>query len=548
MCHVNAGSEPWNAYGWSIREEIQGGADAQTAIQNVEFDNSDGDPIGAHNFDEILRNFQPGWTAGANNTHYFKNGSTTSGHSPPPVSTTTDIDFPSVAANPIPTTIPAIGTMLDLEEIAGGFNAPVRAVKAPGINGSLFVVEQTGKIFRVDLDSGEKTLFHDVGSDLIATGERGLLGMAFHPDFTSNGLFYTYQSEPVHAEQDSEVDFSTIAGVFTPDHRSMVVEYKAADPSCNSSISKSDTLMIIDQPQPNHNGGDLAFDQSNLLYIPLGDGGGSGDVGPGHSLLGTGRDNENVYGSILRIDPLGDNSVNGRYGIPASNPFVGEDGEDEIFAYGFRNPFRISFDSTTGDLYAGDVGQHELEEIDLVVNGGNYGWNWKEGSFFFYNPESEPRYVSDVASPGAPIDLVDPIGEYDHDDGKAVIGGYIYRGTTINGSIGDYVFADYAGPSLQKGRVFTMDPGTGVISEFTLTSPVPGFITGFGEDSNNELYIVTNDELSTAGVEGKLLKLVETGDTSVSPDGSGEAAQCPPSDDFCVPIKGSNGKVSLICL
>ena len=556
LCHVNeAGASPWNAYGWSIREALQGSSGSnQQAFEDVEFENQDGDPIAANSFDEIIRNFQPGWTAGNSNTHFFKDGSEAANMPPPDLSavTSTTLDFPAVVANPIPTAISNNTTTLALQEVAAGFNAPLSAVKAPGIDGSLFVVEQTGKVFRVDLETGDKTLFHDVSADLVATGERGLLGLAFHPDYATNGLFYTYQSEPVRSEQDDDVDFSTVAGVFNPNHRSMVVEYRASEPSCNSMITKRDILMIVDQPQGNHNGGDLAFDSAGFLYIPLGDGGNSGDVGPGHSLLGNGRDKTNVLGSILRIDPLGGNSANGRYGVPASNPFTanGDDGEDEIFAYGFRNPYRISFDGNTNELYAGDVGQGEIEELDLVVNGGNYGWNWKEGSFFFYNPQSEPRYVSDVASPGLPDNLVDPIGEYGRQDGQAVIGGFVYRGSTISNAHGDYIFGDYVGDTGAGGGLYSLDLSSNIITEYVLTNPVPGFVTGFGQDADNELYVVTNDQASTSGLNGTLTKLVEMGDISSTPDGLGETAECPvlSDQDLCLPIKASNGKTSVICL
>lgn len=551
LCHVNAnGGDPWNAYGWSIRQALQGlNVSNQQAFEDVEFDNQDADdPIGANSFDEILGNFQPGWNAGDNNSHFFKNGSVTTGMSAPDLSlvTSTALDFPPAIDDPIPDSIASNTTTLALEEVATGFDAPLRAVKAPGIDGSLFVVEQTGKVFRVDLATGDKSLFHDVSTDLISTGERGLLGLAFHPDYVANGLFYTYQSEPVRSAQDA--DFSTVAGMFTPNHRSMVTEYRAADPSCNSTITKQDILMIVDQPQGNHNGGDLAFDSAKLLYIPFGDGGNSNDIGPGHGLFGTGRNNTNVLGSILRIDPLGNNSANGKYGVPASNPFTadGDEGEDEIFAYGFRNPFRISFDALTDQLYTGDVGQGEIEELDLVVNGGNYGWNYKEGSFFFYNPQSTGAYVSDVAAPGAPNDLIDPIGEYGRQDGVAVIGGYVYRGSTISNADGDYIFGDYVGGAGAGGDLYSLDLATNIITEFVLTAPVPGLVTGFGQDADNELYVVT----SSSGMNGRLTKLVEFGDVSSSPNAADESAQCPfvPNQDLCLPIKANNGKFSVICL
>jgi len=543
LCHQNDdGGVPWNAYGFDIREEFQtNGNDIDAAIAVVEFEDHDND--GVETRDEIIRSFQPGWTEGANNSVFAANGDETPNQLPPALPSSTALDFPPVIPGLDPIEDIAPGAIsIDLQEIAGGFNAPLRAVRAPGINGSLFVVEQTGRIFRVDLATGQKTLFLNVSSDLVglnlgSNDERGLLGLAFHPDYASNGLFYTYQSEPRRVAQDSDVDFSTIAPG-TPNHRSMIVEYRATDPSCNSSISKQDTLMIIDQPQGNHNGGDLVFDQNGHLFIALGDGGSANDQGPGHGVLGTGRNNTNVLGSILRVDPLGDNSANGKYGIPNDNPFVGEAGEDEIFAFGFRNPFRMSFDAMTDELYLGDVGQNQIEEIDLVTLGGNYGWNWKEGSFFFYNSSNTGTFISPVAAPGAPGDLVEPLAEYDQDDGTSAVGGYVYRGTQIPVLQGRYVFADFV------RRLFYLDSGNNIL-EF-LGGGVTEFIAGFGQDADNELYVVTRVDSRPSGTQGKLQKIVALGATPPTPDPGEESAQC--DGELCVPIKTANGNIAVICL
>ena len=319
LCHQNpSGNEPWNQYGWAVRTVYRtNGFDIDEAIELAESSNHDGDPLSVSSLDEINNDFQPGWTLGAVNSVFMENGTEIINQSPPSTPTTTDIDFPNdEILDPIADV--ANGAIsIELNEIAAGFNAPLQAVRAPGIDGSLFVVEQAGKIYRVDLATGDKSLFHDVGSDLVSLNsgndERGLLGVAFHPNFDSNGLFYTYQSEPKRISQDSLVDFSTVAPSTNFNHRTMVVEYRVSDPSCNDFISKQDTLLIIDQPQGNHNGGDLAFGQDGFLYISLGDGGGSNDQGTGHGNRGNGRDNSNPLGSILRIDPLGNNSANGNF-------------------------------------------------------------------------------------------------------------------------------------------------------------------------------------------------------------------------------------------
>lgn len=544
LCHANAelGGEPWNAYGWAIRDELQDmNTSNEEAFSLVEFDNSDADSLGIENFQEFIRNFQPGWREGNNNTHFFKDGGTLNNQAPPATPATTAIDFPAELSDPIPGGFAASPTALTLTEIAP-FDSAVRAVKAPGIDGSLFVVEQGGHVYRTDLATGQKSLFLDASANLVGCNECGLLGLAFHPDFQNNGLFYTYQSETIDAEP---ADFSTFQN---PNHQSKIVEYQVSDASCNSFPQRRETLLIIDQPQGNHNGGDLVFGENNLLYISLGDGGGASDYGPGHGNLGNGRNNENVLGTVLRIDPLGNNSANGKYGIPADNPFVGTPGVDEIYAYGFRNPFRMSFDTQTGELYLGDVGQNEVEEIDQVVKGGNYGWNWKEGSFFFYyypNPSNMAntiRFVSDVAAPGAPMDLIDPVGEYDHDEGISITGGYVYRGAAVDAVLGadalfgKYIFADLV------GGLFELNLDTGEIKEFALAGGLPGLVTGFGQDADQELYLVTG-----AGA-GSLYKLTEAGDAPFTPQADGEEALCPAGEDFCLPIKASNGNIAQVCL
>ncbi len=544
LCHKNSsGNEPWNQYGWAIRSVYRtNGFDIDEAIELAESNNHDGDSLGVSSLDEINNDFQPGWTIGAVNSVFMANGTELSNQSPPSTPPSTDLDFPNdVLDNPISDVLSGAIT-IELNEIAAGFNAPLQATRAPGINGSLFVVEQAGKIYRVDLATGDKSLFHDVGADLVSLGggndERGLLGLAFHPNFASNGLFYTYQSEPKRAEQDSEVDFSTSS----PQHRSMVVEYRVSDPSCNDHISKLSNLLIIDQPQGNHNGGDLAFGQDGYLYISLGDGGGSNDQGTGHGTRGNGRDNTNPLGSILRIDTDSNNSANGKYGIPNDNPFIGggDAGVDEIFAYGLRNPFRFSFDSSNGDLYVGDVGQGDIEEVNIVENGDNLGWNWKEGSFFFYNSISTDVYLSNTAPPGLPNNLVDPIAEYDHGDGVSVIGGYVYRGSQIAALQGRYVFGEFL------SKLFYLDAGNNIL-EFSGSS-VSEFVTGFGQDSDNELYVITRVSSGTTDMNGKLQKIMPLGAVYSPPAAIDESAICPPSEELCIPIKSSNGSVAVICL
>jgi len=316
--------------------------------------------------------------------------------------------------------------------------------------------------------------------------ERGLLGVAFAPDYSTSGLLYTYTSEPAAGE----ADFSTIPAGESANHQSVVTEWRVPDPAVAGSVVDPTTareLLRLDEPQFNHNGGAVNFGPDGRLYISIGDGGQADDEGTGHGPDGNGQDTTTVLGKLIRIDPLGDNSANGRYGIPADNPFV-DDAESlgEIFAYGFRNPFRFSFDMQTGDLWLADVGQNDIEEVNLVEAGGNFGWNVKEGTFFFDPNGDGDGFVTAFASGAVPPDLIDPVAQYDHDEGIAVIGGFVYRGDAIAALQGRYVFADLF------GRVFHLDEND-EIREFSFQDgDLQLSILGFGEDGRGNIYLLAN--------------------------------------------------------
>jgi glucose/arabinose dehydrogenase len=267
--------------------------------------------------------------------------------------------------------------------------------------------------------------------------------------------------------------------------------------------------MRIDEPQFNHNAGDIAFGPDRMLYIAVGDGGAADDQGLGHADGGNGQDLTpgNVLGKILRINPQGHNSTNGQYGIPADNPFVHAGADPEIWAYGFRNPFRMSFDTATGYLYAADVGQNDIEEVDVVWPGGNYGWPVKEGTFLFDMNGDEPGFTT-VNSPGVPAGMIDPIAQYDHDEGVSVTGGFVYHGRSIPALEGSYVFGDwtssFAGP---MGRVFHLtDDGIAELGE-------PGiFVSGFGQDARGEVYVLGTQNVAPVGETGVVMRLVPSGD------------------------------------
>ena len=409
--------------------------------------------------------------------------------------------------NPIPEPIPLGPSPIKLKTVATGLSAPNWGISAPGLPARLlFVTDQNGTLWEIDVQTGRKRVFLDVSNRLVELGpfdERGLLGMAFHPDYAWNGRLYTYTSEPVGAA----ADFTTMGPGEIPDHQSLITEWLVPNPGDLASVvdpTSDRELLRIDQPQANHNGGGLNFGPDAMLYISLGDGGNANDEGIGHGLRGNGQDPRNVLGSILRIDPIGANSDNGQYGIPPDNPFLGISAiVDEIFAFGFRNPFRFSFDTGTGLLIVADVGQNEIEEIDLVTSGADYGWNFKEGTFCF-NPDGT---VAECQPGQVPPFLTDPIAQYDHDEGSAIIGGFVYRGTQIPALQGRYVFGDYTQNFITDGRLFFLNGGQ--IVEFPLDgqAELGLFLLGFAQDGAGEIYVLANSSFFPGADTGVVLKI-----------------------------------------
>jgi glucose/arabinose dehydrogenase len=410
--------------------------------------------------------------------------------------------------DPIPATIPPADVSVGLEVVADGLLAPTAAAVAPGHRHHLFVADQNGPIWDLDLARGGKRLFADLSPRLVKLGvfrgydERGLLGIAFHPEFEENGLLYTFTSEPAAGP----ADFTTLPAGVLPNCQSVVTEWRVVDPEARTLAidpASAREVLRIDKPQFNHNGGTLAFGPDEMLYVAVGDGGAANDVGVGHAPGGNGQSLApgNVLGKVLRIDPLGRDSRNGRYGIPEENPVLGA-GIDEVWAWGFRNPFRMSFDRKTGRLWVGDVGQNDLEEVDVVRPGRNYGWPIKEGTFLF-----DSRGFVTADSPGAPAGLVDPVAQYDHTspvtgvkEGSAVVGGFVYRGKDLRGLRGRYVFGDYSRVfAAPQGRLFVLSDGPcggtpRCVSELGVAgSATLGWaVLGFGEDADGELYLLAN--------------------------------------------------------
>jgi glucose/arabinose dehydrogenase len=400
--------------------------------------------------------------------------------------------------------------------IASGLERPVLATHAPGDTGRLFIVEQRGVIRILDLTTNtlNATPFLDIDA-LVAGGvsgndERGLLGLAFHPDYEVNGFFYVNYTR-------------------TGDSDTVVARYTRLTPD-QADAGSASIVMTFDQPQSNHNGGWIDFGPNDgFLYIATGDGGNSCDSGTGHTAVtGNAQDiSDNLLGKMLRIDVDSDQfpaDPNANYAIPADNPWAGSATRDqEIWAYGLRNPWRNSFDRATGDLYIADVGQGVYEEVNYQEASStgreNYGWRCMEGS--------DCSSVSGCASafcgcPPAPVaGMVLPIHEYTHGGSPfrcSITGGYVYRGCAIPSLDGTYFFADFCSDQIWSFKVVG-----GAVTEFTdRTSELdpPGLIldtiASFGEDARGEVYIVDRG----TGTNGELYKIIpETGLADFDCDG-----------------------------
>lgn len=397
-------------------------------------------------------------------------------------------------------------------------HSPTTITHAGDGSGRLFVCDQPGLIHVIDGGMLLPTPFLDLtstGLDVIYAAntnysERGLLGLAFHPDFATpsapgEGKFYVYYS----------ADSQTNQNPSTPqDSVSVVSEFQVSASNSNVANPASErVLLTFGQPQGNHNGGQVEFGPDGMLYIGTGDGGSRDDNRSGHTggdnnapptdNLGNSLDRTNLLGKILRIDPLGNNGPGGEFGIPASNPFVGVSGgiREEIYAFGLRNPWRFSFDDGPGGtnrLFCADVGQGKIEEVDLITSGGNYGWRRFEGTLDLFPGTPNP---SGIAPTG-------PIAQYAHPGqgpstglpelGLSITGGFVYRGSAIPALQGKYVFGDYGQITTPgSGRIMGLEetsPGSG---SFTLTqalpltsaNPIPSHLLCFGEDESGELYI-----------------------------------------------------------
>ncbi len=380
------------------------------------------------------------------------------------------------------------------------FDRPLVVTHAGDGSNRVFVVEQKGgiKVFANDQEVEEAGLFLDIHDHCVYSdkqNEEGLLGLAFHPKFKENGEFFVYYTA---AESLSETELAQLSKSerdqmekagdpkalgFVEGHLSRISRFKVSKDNPNVADPASEEVLLrIPQPYWNHNGGTMQFGPDGFLYIGLGDG------GSGNDPFGNGQNLMTLLGSILRIDV--DHKSDGRnYAIPKDNPFVGRTVpagprgamipvREETYAYGFRNIWRMSFDSKTGTLWAADVGQNLWEEINIVKPGGNYGWNIRESNHWFRPDGNDaPR-----------ADMIDPIYEYPHSIGKSITGGSVYRGSRVPELVGKYVYADYVSTLLWA---LEYDEKSGkVVANYSLSSDkMP--VMSFGEDEKGDVYFTT---------------------------------------------------------
>ncbi|HMH23842.1 MAG TPA: PQQ-dependent sugar dehydrogenase [Puia sp.] len=422
---------------------------------------------------------------------------------------------------------PPVNSTPGLQLVTDGLVSPVALAEPPDGTKRLFVVDETGKIWIIGSDGKKLTTpFIDLTSKMVtlspAYDERGLLGIAFHPQFKTNGKLYLFYTAPPRAGMPQPG-----ATGATWNNLTRISEFKVstADPN-QADLGSERVLLEADHPYLNHNGGTLAFGADGFLYISIGDGGNKDDVGNGHvpdwyaaNIGGNGQDiYANLMGNILRIDVNGGSP----YNIPGDNPFVGTTARPEIYAYGFRNPFRFSFDMAgTNQLIVGDEGQSLYEEIDLITKGGNYGWNVKEGTHCFNtdNDTVERASCPMVDSAGKP--LIDPVIELVNSAnpkgggvGIAIIGGFVYRGKALASLEGKYIFGMLSRDGKATGVLFsanTAASGTWSNSPLPLSghpTDLGTYLKSFGQDQSGEMYLLTSDQEGPQGTTGKVYKMV----------------------------------------
>lgn len=528
LCHRNeTGNNPWNAYGWAIRTEYNlNGRDILGALDSVANLNSDEDPSSLTNEYEISLNEQPGWRSGKlNKVHYCD------GFNCDPYFL---LENPPAIVDPYPLMLAEQKS----EIILAQFNIDVKAIGAavaPGnpLENQLFIYQQEGLVWRTSLPRSlddaplHRELYLDLNSRLLTSldenEERGLLGLAFHPNFGSNGLIYIHTSQI----SNGTANYSTLSNGQSADHQSVVIELSVAQPLNKLGAAKivsEREILRIDQPQKNHNGGGLLFDNLGLLYLSFGDGGGMDDQGVGHAESGNAQDLTKPLGKVLRIDPLGSYLNNGRYGIPIDNPFVMDASIlNEIYAYGFRDPKQLTFDAD-GTLVVADSGNF-IEEVNLVQAGGNYGWKLREGSFYFDDNDQRNGLIlinRPDSYPELPFKLR-PLFSYDHEEGNDFVGGYFYQGESLKALQGYYIFADAGTNRIIIGDL-NQDPAL-FVAQLDIDFSIEALIVA----ADKELYILGRHQDGSG-------MLVAIAGISIK------------NDDMCFPIINKNDSIAVFCL
>ena len=422
---------------------------------------------------------------------------------------------------PVP---PIANATPNLQLITDGLVAPVTVVEPSDNSKRVFIVDEVGKIWIIASDGTKMaTPFVDISSKMVSlqTGydERGLLGLSFHPNYKTNGKFYLFYTAPPRAGGPQ-------AGA-SWNNLTRISEFKVSASNSNlGDLSSERIILESDHPQLNHNGGTIAFGPDGFLYISIGDGGASDDNAPGHvtdwysaNAGGNGQDNyHNLMGNILRIDI----NSGSPYGIPSDNPFVGTAAKPEIYAFGFRNPYRFSFDmGGTKQLFVGDAGQSLNEEIDLVTKGGNYGWNVKEGTACFNTDNDLVERSSCPSTDSAGNPLIDPIIQLKNHANPSggglatvIVGGNVYRGAALTQLVGQYIFGIFSQDGGANAKIYSATAATSGMWSYSAISlkdfpdNLGQYLKGFGQDQSGEIYLTTSAEQGLAAVTGKVYKLV----------------------------------------
>jgi glucose/arabinose dehydrogenase len=415
----------------------------------------------------------------------------------------------------VPTSQPPLSqTRVGVSAVAGGFTSPIAMAVPDDGTGRLFIADQVGKIFIIDAAGNRlQAPFLDITDRVLpfAGDERGLLGLAFHPQYAQNGRFFVVYNAPLGPSDPQQFNCLWRLSEF---HVS-TGDANQADPAGEA------VLQAVLKPQSNHNGGQLAFGPDGMLYASLGDGGSGGDIGFGHTpALGNAQDLTVLLGKLLRFNA----DTPGALAIPPDNPFISDASVlPAIFAYGLRNPWRFSFDQGgTHRLFCGDVGQNLFEEVDIIHAGDNLGWHIKEGSHCFdpAAPNTPPATCPSAGANGRP--LIDPILEYSHfnDAGPtvrtAIIGGYVYRGTNVPDLAGRYVFGDYTNPANPPGgAIFLAEEdaaGNWQFAQLPIATSsdnrIDRHVLAFGQDLQGEVYILTAPADSSVSTTGEVVKIV----------------------------------------